>query len=105
MNLTNDTEIIDLGSVNNDNNSQTITLNNSSNNESEDISKKQSVNFGEGIELLMNEKRKGDGSSTPKNEFSTSSVPVMFIPCHGENWYNNVCCNLTKLVASTIWSS
>ena len=38
----------------------------------------------------------------PKNEFSTSSVPVIFIPCQGENCSNKVCCNFTKLVPSTI---
>ena len=39
-----------------------------------DISKKPSVNFGSGIELLMNDKRKNDGSESPKTNINIDDI-------------------------------
>jgi hypothetical protein len=63
-----DSEIIDIGE---DFNEASINLDNLSNN-SNDLAfnkgKKQNVNFGSGIELLMNEKRKSDGNKRNNSE-------------------------------------
>lgn len=63
-----DGEIIDIGE---DFNDASINLDNLSNN-SHDLAfnknKKQNVNFGSGIELLMNEKRKNDGNKRNNSE-------------------------------------
>lgn len=63
---------IDLGSLDNnvielnkDNNTPSSVRNNDADNL---VSNKPSVNFGGGIELLMNDKRKGDGSNKSSNE-------------------------------------
>ena len=62
-------EIIEIGSTNVNSNVQSIQLNNVSNNDSST----PSVNFGGGIELLMNtkkiEKKNGGSSSKSKNDY------------------------------------
>ena len=69
---------IDLGSLDNnvielnkDNNTPSSVRNNDADNL---VSNKPSVNFGGGIELLMNDKRKGDGSNKSSNEVDLGDI-------------------------------
>jgi hypothetical protein len=96
MNISNNInspEIIELGGVRD---SPTIILNKDSgshNYEADRISQssKKSVNFGDGIELLMNEKRKGDGSKSPSNDVNLGDVNDL------ENELNNLSSNLNDI--------
>ena len=69
---------IDLGSLDNnvielnkDDNAPSSVRNNDADNL---VSNKPSVNFGGGIELLMNDKRKGDGSNKSSNEVDLGDI-------------------------------
>ena len=64
MNISDATpEILNLDNMNDDK----ITI-------KENVTPKPSVNFGDGIELLMNEKRKPDGSQTPNSDVGLGDI-------------------------------
>ena len=56
-------EIVELNDIGN----EKITINDSS-------TPKPKVNFGGGIELLMNDKKRGDGSQTPKSDMGVNDI-------------------------------
>ena len=76
MNISQQPEIIDIGNLTSE--TPVITLNKRDNiNLEPTVSSKNdlpSVNFGSGIELLMNEKRKSDGTKTPISEVNLGDI-------------------------------
>ena len=74
--MNNTPEVIDIGSLPAE--APTITLNKSENNPPtpapNSIETNDSTNFGGGIELLMNEKRRSDGRTTPKADIDLGDL-------------------------------